>query len=53
MMRCSGTPTVRAACPRVGRVAPLRTRALQLHRDQRRAVVRSYPDSTLHRSSIE
>lgn len=52
MKRCSGTPTVRASCPRTDRVAPLRTRALQLNRDGRRAVVRSYPEATLRRSSI-
>ena len=53
MMRCSGTPIVRAACPRVDRVAPLRTRALRLSRDQRRAVVRSYPEASLRRTSVD
>jgi len=52
MSRCSGTPTVRAACPRVDRVAPLRMRALQLNRDGRRAVVRSYPETSPRRTSI-
>lgn len=52
MSRCSGTPTVRAACPRLDRVAPLRTRALHLNRDGRRAVVRSYPESSPRHTSI-
>ncbi|MGE3855870.1 MAG: hypothetical protein AB7G21_02795 [Dehalococcoidia bacterium] len=50
MTRCSGTPMVAASCPRTGRLTPLRTRALTLNRDQRRAVVRSYPDSHVRRA---
>jgi len=53
MTRCSGTPTVRASCPRVERLGPLRTRAPKLDREQRRAVVRSYPDNHVRRAPIE
>lgn len=52
-MGCSGTPTVRATCPRVGRVSTLRTRTLHLDRDQRRAVVRSYPEAAQGRASAD
>ena len=51
MNRCSGTPTTRANCPRVG-LAPLRSRSLQLNRTPQRAVVRSYPEAALRRTSI-
>lgn len=51
--RCSGTPMIAASCPRVGRVAPMHTRALRLNRDQRRAVVRSYPETSIRRAPIE
>ena len=53
MSRCSGTPSVRAGCPRVDRIGPLRTRAPKLDRDQRRAVVRSYPDAHVRRAPID
>ncbi len=52
-MGCCGTPTVRATCPRVGRLSTLRTRALRLDRDQRRAVVRSYTEAALGRPSVD
>ncbi len=43
-IRCSGTPIVSAACPRVGRVAPTHGREPHLHRRLPRIVVRSYPE---------